>query len=233
VDGKPLRPVLSFSNGKPLKISYRRRPESAVETIVATPAFESVQETLLRATKLSPKVFSLKGHRIGYFHLWSGTHDAFLSAIEDVARTMSHTTDAMILDLRDGFGGADMRYIQPFFSTDLETDQNVEPLYTKPVIALINDGVRSGKEGLAYVFKQKRRAKLLGTTTAGHYLGGRLFEIIPNQFALFLAVLADPTAPAIEGKGVPPDITVRSPLPYSDGLDPELVSALYLIASQR
>ena len=102
-------------------------------------------------------------------------------------------------------------------------------VYTKPMIVLINEGVRSGKEGIALSLKTLKRGKLVGTTTAGHYLAGQFFDIIPQVAALYLAVQRAPGAPDIEGKGVSPDVEVNNPLAYSEGRDAQLDAAFALL----
>ena len=93
-------------------------------------------------------------------------------------------------------------------------------------MAIINGGTRSGKEWLAHDLEKKHRARLVGTTTRGAFLGGKPFEIDRDRFLLFLAVIAGPEDLDLEGKGVSPDIVVPNELPYRAGRDPQLERAL-------
>ncbi|MGZ3775844.1 MAG: S41 family peptidase [Pseudobdellovibrionaceae bacterium] len=228
VNGKPFAEIQSCNTKLPVVFKYRRGINSPELSVSITPFLESVQELLLHATTTSEMVWSIGRKKVGYFHLWSGTHEQFLQSMKAAVNRMSGTTDVIILDLRDGFGGAWTPYIQQFFNFDLDTGAPVQQVYSKPVYVLINDGTRSGKEYLAYIFKEKRRAILIGTNTAGHFLGGRLFNLTGSPSALYLAVAGDPTG-VLEGRGVSPDILVNMPLTYRRGIDTQLEKALELI----
>ena len=95
----------------------------------------------------------------------------------------------------------------------------------KPVVVLINDGSRSGKEVLAYLFKKTGRGLLIGERTAGYATGGRKREISPDSF-LYYAVgdmLID--GKRLEGVGVEPDIEVPFDIRFAAGKDVQLERA--------
>jgi carboxyl-terminal processing protease len=102
--------------------------------------------------------------------------------------------------------------------------------YDRPLVVLINEGTRSGKESLAYQFRQGDRATVVGTTTAGAFTAGRGLLTDPAQpYFLFLAS-AEPRldGQVIEGVGVAPHVAV----PYrvtADGDDPQLARALEIV----
>lgn len=229
-DGAPLSPVESFSkttSGDCVLLKAKRVKTVPTTTVCVRPSNESIQRSMLRGSLNSLRVYKKNGKRIGYFHLWAGTHPEFQKLLANVANQMESISDALILDIRDGYGGADVEFLDPFFKP-------TPPVYSKPLFLLINQGVRSGKETLAYVLKTTRRATLIGTKTAGYYLGGRLFDIVPNKAALYLAVCGDsPAWVKLEGIGVSPDIEVESPLPYSGGDDPQLRVALSLAEGKK
>jgi len=57
--------------------------------------------------------------------------------------------------------------------TSIDTDElkkNPDP-YLGPLVVIINNGSRSGKEALAYQFKKLHRATLVGESTAGYFSG--------------------------------------------------------------
>lgn len=231
VDGKPFAEIQSCNTSLPVEFKHRRSLNTAEQKVTITPAFESAQELLLNATTASEAIWNIGGKKVGYFHLWSGTDDLFLHSLQGAVSRMANTTDVMILDLRDGFGGAWTPYIQQFFDFDLETGAPIVQVYSKPVYVLINGGVRSGKEYLAFEFKEKKRALLIGTNTAGHFLGGRLFDLDSGSSSLYLAVAGDPTG-VLEGRGVAPDIFVDNLIQYSEGADRQLEKALELIENR-
>ncbi|MBK9206168.1 MAG: hypothetical protein IPL73_27910 [Candidatus Obscuribacter sp.] len=58
--------------------------------------------------------------------------------------------------------------------------RTVNYCYDKPLVVLINEGSRSGKEIIAYALQKSKRAVLVGTNTAGYVVAGRLFERIDH-----------------------------------------------------
>ena len=59
--------------------------------------------------------------------------------------------------------------------------------WRKPVAALINGGTRSGKEVLAYGFKEYRLGELIGSRTEGAVLAATAF-LVGDEGLLLLAV---------------------------------------------
>ena len=182
------------------------------------------------ATLNSIKIKSYKGKNIGYVHLWSGVHsnsaDALWTAIQ---KFKSNAVDGVILDLRGGYGGAFWQHLDPFFSDRKDffemtaTDGNNQVVHRKPpaqvnknaylgpLIVLIDEGSRSGKEAMAYQFKKSHRAMLIGMKTPGYFSGGGLFLLEqPLDYILYLCVRRDSLLDGtpIEGIGISPDKTV-------------------------
>src|SRR4051794_38926103 len=102
--------------------------------------------------------------------------------------------DALIWDLRDGWGGAQAAYLDIFNPrsptmtwTGRTGDSDiVNGRWRKPVVLLINEGTRSGKEVLAYGFKKYGFGKTVGTTSAGALLAGHAY-LLSNGGLLLLA----------------------------------------------
>jgi carboxyl-terminal processing protease len=233
VDGAPLQPVRSFESGKTkVTVSIRRNQNGPVVNLQVPIVFESVQHSMLKASQASYRVINVNQKRVGYFHLWAGTHENFKNELAKIAQESAQTTDSMILDFRDGFGGAGPDFLNPFFDHD-EDGKPITQIYAKPVVVIINEGVRSGKEWISYLIRKNGRAKLVGTQTRGYFLAGQLFPIVPGQYDLFLAVAtATGSDPDLERKGVMPDFWVDEPLPYSAGSDPQFDAALAWITGQ-
>ncbi len=155
----------------------------------------------------------------------------------------------VILDLRDGYGGAWWEYLDAFFpdrgdyfvAHTFNADGAAEPVaaeaqvnneaYSGPMAVLINAGTRSGKEALAYQFVKTGRATVIGTTTAGAFSGGMgIFAQRDAGYVLYLAVLEMRLDDrVIEGVGVAPHIEV-SPQP---GVDAPLRRALEELGCER
>ena len=176
--------------------------------VVLSPVHMGYHRALILATENSYRSIDCDDEQIGYLHLWSGTHDAFLTTLRDsVAESVAQSHAGFILDLRDGYGGAWWDYLDPFFpdrqsyfaatrldgvSTErllAEPAQNPE-YYSGPLVVLINAGTRSGKESLAFQFAKTQRATLIGTTTAGAFTAGMgVFSDRPDaDYLLYLSV---------------------------------------------
>jgi carboxyl-terminal processing protease len=161
------------------------------------------------------------------------------SALEDlIGDGPLRDADALIWDLRDGWGGAQPEYLDLFNpraptmqvkSRDGETEL-VDVKWRKPVAMLINGGTRSGKEVLAYGFKEYRLGELIGDRTEGAVLAATSF-LIGDEGLLLLAVedvLVD--GQRLEGVGVAPTIEVAFDPRYAAGADPQLERAVQVLS---
>jgi carboxyl-terminal processing protease len=95
---------------------------------------------------------------------------------------------------------------------------------------LINGGTRSGKEVLAYGFREYRLGELVGARTEGAVLASTAF-LIGDDGLLLLAVedvLVD--GKRLEGVGVEPTIEVPFDQRYAAGADPQLDRAVQVLA---
>ncbi len=248
VNDKPFHPVDSFNNGS-LRFSIDIVRNGISARIPVVPVHESPHESFAKATANSVGILTANGLKIGYIHLWSGTDASFLATLKQAVSTTFAATDALILDLRDGFGGAWWDYLDPFFPDRstyfrprLDTrDGTGEELsapprknqggYRKPLVVLINEGVRSGKEALAYQFKKTGRAVLVGTATRGAFTAGKgIFADEDRDYLLYLAVgEAFLDGEKIEGLGIRPDVIMPWPLDSAGADDPQLQIALQLL----
>jgi carboxyl-terminal processing protease len=152
---------------------------------------------------------------------------------EHVAETF-RDADALILDLRDGWGGCNPDFFN-FFNTAppvltlIDRDgerREFDAQWRKPLFVLINGGTRSGKEVIAHAVRRAKRGVLIGTKTAGFVVGGRPY-MLSDGSVLYLAVMdAVVDGERLEGVGVAPDISVSDGLDYAAGADPQLERAL-------
>ncbi|MEE4109175.1 MAG: S41 family peptidase [Halieaceae bacterium] len=186
----------------------------------------------------SVRTIDLGDREVGYLHLWTGTGAEGLERYRAAVARLKDT-DALILDLRGGFGGAWYEHLDPFFA-DREgffsftvinregstlyppgAHETAEP-YTRPMAVLINEGTRSGKEAVAFQFKKSGRAALIGTTTRGAFSAGKgLFVDDDGPLVYYLAVAEYRLdGQRIEGVGVAPDIVVPDPVIRADDLSP-------------
>jgi len=230
VDGKPFAPLAPLSALKPnekVRLAVKSVAWDKPRDVLVGTVMESYQESFFKAMRRSRRVFEQKDGRVAYVWLPSGTHAAFREELADAAKQAEKNADALVLDLRDGFGGADLAFLDPFFETLGKDGVVQKPMFTKKLVTLVNGGTRSGKEWLAWFIKKHERGPLVGERTAGSFLAGRLFDVAPGRYALYLAV-ADTKGlgVSLEGTGVPPHQAVESPLMYAAGADPALTAAL-------
>ena len=241
VDDRPFRPVDSFRGkvGSPVSLQIRRTSGAAPIGISVSPADLHPNDMFLRGLKDSARVIVADKARIGYVHVWSYASHSIQSALEDlISEGPLRDADALVWDLRGGWGGAQPQYLDLFNArapTMQIKDRNgdtgfVDVKWRKPVAMLINEGTRSGKEVLAYGFKQYRLGELIGHRTEGAVLAATAF-LIGDDGLLLLAVedvLVD--GQRLEGVGVTPTIEVPFDWRYAAGGDPQLDRAVQVLA---
>ncbi|HZZ59621.1 MAG TPA: S41 family peptidase [Roseiarcus sp.] len=241
-DDRPFRPVASFRGkvGTPVSLSVRRTRDGSPTSIAVVPADLHPNAMFLDGLKVSARVIDAGANaRIGYVHVWSYAGWQYQRALEDlIAEGPLRDADALIWDLRDGWGGAQPQYLDLFnphsptmkvTARDGETGL-VDVKWRKPVAALINGGTRSGKEVLAYGFKEYRLGELIGARTEGAVLAATAF-LIGDDGLLLLAVddvVVD--GKRLEGAGVEPTIEVAFDPRYAAGADPQLDRAVQVLS---
>ena len=253
VDGKPYQPIQSFVDkaDREVKLSIQQTPDStSLKEITVIPKNLDANSLFLDAMRASVKIIESSRtspgsksdrQKIGYIHIWSYAGDQYQELlVNEIGYGKLKDADALILDLRDGWGGAEPNYLNIFTEkvpvlTQIPRDgikRNLDLQWRKPVVMLVNNGSRSGKEILAYGFKKYHLGKLIGTKTAGAVVGGSPF-LLEDGDLLYLAVvdvLVD--GERLEGKGVVPDIEVPFPLEYAQGKDPQLKKAVEVLLEQ-
>ena len=144
--------------------------------------------------------------------------------------------DGLVLDLRDGWGGASLNYLNLFRPAVLHVQtlprknetQNITGVWGKPVSLLTNRGTTSGKELFALGFKKLKLGQIVGETTAGAVVAGGFF-LLKNGDVLYLAVTdIKVDGKRLEGVGVEPDIKVGRPIRNAGPTDPQLERAIEL-----
>lgn len=237
VDAKPFHPVRSFAGKRdqPVQIRMQRtaNPESA-QVLSVTPRLLDPTAMFLDAMKASVQMTENKRGKVGYIHVWSYAGEIYQEQLEDELNGRLRDAEALVLDLRDGWGGANANYLWPFVAppvtiTSIGRDgkrSEYRAAWTKPVCLLVNDGSKSGKEVLARYFRKARRGQIIGSRTAGAVMAGRPF-VMADGSVLYLAVgdgLIDGERP--EGNPVVPDVEVPFRPEYSEGNDPQRQRAI-------
>lgn len=237
VDGKPFHPIRSFAGkgDQPVQIRVQRTPENDSTTVLqVTPKTLDPTTMFLDAMKASVEVIEKDGAKVGYVHMWSYAGEVYQEQLEEELNGRLRDADGLVLDLRDGWGGANTEYLWPFVAPPLTrtsiardgTRSDYQTAWTKPVCLLVNEGSKSGKEVLAYYFRKARRGPIIGSRTAGAVMAGSPF-VMGDGSLLYVAVndgLLDGKRP--EGNPLVPDVEVPFQLEYAAGQDSQKTSAI-------
>ena len=240
VDGHPYHPIQSFAGkaGQTVKILIQRSPQaSSQQEIAVVPKIFDASTMFLQAQTDSIELIEVDGKKVGYIHIWSNAADPYQQQLQDeLIYGRLKNADGLVLDLRDGWGGGDISYLNIFNARNNLSITNIprnQRRYTynyqwkKPVVMLVNEGSRSSKEILAFGFQQNQLGSVIGTQTAGAVLGGSPY-LMRDGSLLYVAVtnVFVNGNQRLEGKGVIPDIIIPFPLEYAQGVDPQKQKAL-------
>jgi carboxyl-terminal processing protease len=240
-DGASFHPIRSFAPkvGREVTLTVRRRGDAPAEDVVVVPEQIHPNKAFLKAMEESVRIIDTNGVKIGYVHVWSYAGAQYQQLLErELASGRLKEADALVWDLRDGWGGAESEYLHLFTGRAPTTTligrdgrhsvANVS--WRKPVAMLVNDGTRSGKEILAYGFRTYGIGEVIGNRTAGAVLAGRAYLL--SDGSLVLVAVADVLVDGrrLEGAGVTPTVPVPFPLAYAQGKDPQLERAVEVLS---
>lgn len=241
VDGAPFEPVASF-RGKvstAVKFEIRREKDGPLSSLEVKPERIEPRKAFQTAMRESARVIEVNGKRIGYIRVWSYAGQDYQDILEEeLSEGKLKDADALIWDLRDGWGGARPEFLDIFNARapDLTfTERSGKTSYAgfkwrKPAAVLINRGTRSGKEVLTYGFKKYGYGEVIGTQTAGALLAGRGFLLSDGSFLMVAVNDVAVDGERLEAKGVEPTIAVPFDIPYSAGADPQLDKAVEVLS---
>jgi carboxyl-terminal processing protease len=210
--------------GKRDSLTFSRGGDAPRETALQA-NHQSVISAFISASAASRQILKAGGKRVGYFHLWTA-RDVILRSLKDSLLAFEAArVDALIIDLRGGYGGTSPDYLEPVYKSAF--------LQSIPKYFLIDDGVRSGKEMLAALVKRDKLGTLVGSKTAGGFLGAGPFRLLDDRYFLLLAVRGGVPMdlPPIEGVGVRPDVPVAACRARCATPDTEIARALKLIGA--
>jgi carboxyl-terminal processing protease len=237
-DGAPFQPVESFRDkiGKEVVLGVRRA--DAFMQISVTPVDIEPSKLFLDGLKASARIIRTNGRSIGYVHVWSYAGSVYQRTLEYLlSQGPLNDADALIWDLRDGWGGAVPDYLDLFNArapTMKVSDRNGASelrnvKWRKPVAMLVNGGTRSGKEILAYGFKKYRLGEVIGSRTEGAVLAATAF-LIGGGLLLLAVEDVQVDGERLEGVGVAPTIEVQAdPASMGPG-DPQLDRAIAVLS---
>jgi carboxyl-terminal processing protease len=237
VDGAPYHEIASFRDrvGRSVDIQLRRRPgampitvKAGVESLRPLPMFE-------KAIADSATIIERDRRKIGYIRLWTlAARNSMGAVAEALAEGRIKEADGLVIDLRGRWGGGSSDAAELFvgdtppFRLIPRSGEAVlaNVRWNRPVVAIIDEGSRSGLEVFAYALKIND-IPLVGSRTAGALLAGRAY-LLPDdsllEIAVSDAVIGDDVR--LEGRGVQPDIPVPFSLPYAAGADPQREAAI-------
>lgn len=162
----------------------------------------------------SVEVVERGAFKLGYLRVYSYAGEDYHRRVEELLEEGPLAeADGLVWDLRGGWGGAQTRYLETFQKLPnlrlRQRGQSFQEIgsghWGRPVVMVVNERSRSGKEILAYGFQSLGLGPLVGTTTAGAVSGGRLY-LLPDGCALYLAVFdVEVDGHRLEGVGVTPD----------------------------
>jgi C-terminal processing protease CtpA/Prc len=237
VDGEPYDEIGSFRDKAGRSVEVRLRRSRGAEPMSVKVQVEKLRPlpTFEKAISDSASIVERDGRKIGYIRLWTlAARRSMSNVAEALAEGPLKDADGLVLDLRGrwGGGGSDAAELfvgdtPPFRLIERNGEVTLANVrWQKPVVAIIDEGTRSGLEVFAYAL-QANDIRLVGTRTAGALLAGRAY-VLPDDSLLEIAVSDAVIGENIrlEGVGVDPDVTVEFSLPYSAGKDPQREAAI-------
>lgn len=239
VDGEPYREIASFEGKAGKTATLRLRREADAEPVEIAVKVDSIRPNDLFTASIAESIRTIEngGFEIGYMRIWSFTSAETRQLINDelgIGRLAN--VDALVLDLRSRWGGAPLDAAEVFVGRTAPTELRKRDgtvvagntRWRKPVVAIIDEGTRSGLEIFSYALKAND-IPLVGTTTAGAVLAGTAY-MLPDDSMLMLAVQDVITdGKRIEGTGVSPTVEVKRDIRFENGNDPQLEAAMKLL----
>lgn len=238
--GQPFAPVASFRGkiGDPVILKIRRDRDGPERDMEVRPSWIDSPDAFESAIEEGARIIEAGGKKIGYVRIWSYAGQRYQTALETLlAQGKLKDADALIWDLRDGWGGAQPEYLDIFNARAPDmtfTDRKGDPEYAsfkwrKPALILANGGTRSGKEVLSYGFKKYGYGEIVGETTAGALLAGRGYMLDDGSFLMVAVADVAVDGERLEQKGVTPTVPVAFDIRYAAGRDPQLDKAVEIL----
>ncbi|HKP92952.1 MAG TPA: S41 family peptidase [Chthoniobacterales bacterium] len=203
----PIHSILGQTDDEITLVLERRRGEQRTLKIKARPW------SALQAARASARTMEIDGHTVGYVHFWFIHARGVPEMLRELFAGKFAEADGLILDLR-GRGGNGV--VVPDI---LEILSN----WKRPIVALTDRQSRSAKDALAYEFKERHLATLVGEPTAGAVIPASFAQVGEKTMLMFPSFTLGEYTRKLELKGgVAPDVFVERAGPYSAGSDPIL-----------
>ncbi|HEV2805532.1 MAG TPA: S41 family peptidase [Chthoniobacterales bacterium] len=203
----PIHSILCRAGDGVTVVLERRAGEQRTVKLTAQPY------SALQAARKSVRLLELEGRRVGYVHFWFIHSTGVPELLRELLAGEFAGADGLVLDLR-GRGGNGV--VVPDILQILGD-------WKRPIVALTDRQSRSAKDALAYEFKERHLATLVGEKTAGAVIPATFAPVGENTMLMFPSFTLGEYTRKLELKGgVDPDIFVERAGPYSGGNDPIL-----------
>lgn len=165
----------------------------------------------LQAARTSARLIQVDGRSIGYVHFWFIHSTGVAEMLRELLAGEFSKAEGLLLDLRGrGGNGVVVSDILQILSG-----------WKKPIVALTDRQSRSAKDALAYEFRQRHLATLVGEQTAGAVIPASFASVGEKTMLMFPSFTLGEYTEKLELKGgVAPDVLVERAGPYSAGADP-------------
>ena len=201
----PIHSILSHA-GDEVTVNLERTQGEPRSIKLKARAYSSLQ-----AARASARLIQADGRNIGQVHFWFIHSTGVAEMLRELFAGEFSKADGLLLDLR-GRGGNGV--VVPDILEILSD-------WKKPIVALTDRQSRSAKDALAYEFKQRHLATLVGEQTAGAVIPASFASVGEKTMLMFPSFTLGDYTQKLELKGgVPPNVLVERAGPYSAGADP-------------
>jgi C-terminal processing protease CtpA/Prc len=201
----PIHSILCRAEDEITMVLERTRDEQHSVRLKAHPY------SALQASRTSARLIAIDGRKIGYVHFWFIHSTGVTELFRELFVGEFSKADGLLLDLR-GRGGNGV--VVPDILQILSD-------WKKPIVALTDRQSRSAKDALAYEFKERHLATLVGEQTAGAVIPASFAPVGEKTMLMFPSfTLGEYTAKLELKGGVAPDAFVERAGPFSAGHDP-------------
>jgi carboxyl-terminal processing protease len=201
----PLHSVLCRNDDEIAVVLEPRRGEQRTVRLKARPY------SALEAARASARLVEIDGRAVGYIHFWFIHSSGVPEILRELFAGDFAKADGLILDLR-GRGGNGV--VVPDILQILAD-------WKRPIVALVDRQSRSAKDALAYEFRQRHLATLVGEKTAGAVIPASFAQVGDKTMLMFPSFTLGEYTQKLELKGgVVPDVFVERAGPFSAGKDP-------------
>ncbi len=178
--------------------------------------------------------FELNGKKYGYVQLNNFTNPSVELFFREVERLKTENIDVLVIDLRYNSGGliSVVRKIagmfvgdeQPIFYLEharggltIYNSEYAKATYDREIILLVSKATASASEILASLLRHYKKAKIIGSLSAGKYVGSNMYRL--NDCGDILRLISFEVKlmdgyPVVSQIGIVPDCFVRQPTNY-------------------